>query len=237
MKKTIQTLRKLSGIFVVALLLCLTFLPAAALAVECDADKDGYIALTQNMLEVVVADNIYQEDGNYSPDQWKGIFDAYKANLATDSGIDERYACDSVNFKKGAEPVRCDGITVSPRSGVYDTARVTSLNGNKVNPGTFDAPDDGIDQDCDGADGQLLAGSGGDKDLSGLVDKVVKLLGNAVAVLSIIVLIWGGIMYSTAAGDEQKTSKARKAIIGAIVGLIVGLLAPTVVHTITAGLA
>ena len=44
-------------------------------------------------------------------------------------------------------------------------------------------------------------------------------------------------LYATAAGDEQKTAKARKAIIGAIIGLIVGLLAPTVVNWITASLA
>jgi hypothetical protein len=49
-------------------------------------------------------------------------------------------------------------------------------------------------------------------------------------------MIYGGVMYATAAGDEGKTSKARKAIIGAVIGLLVGLLAPTVVQFIAANL-
>jgi len=43
-------------------------------------------------------------------------------------------------------------------------------------------------------------------------------------------------MYSTAAGDERKTSKARKAIIGAIIGLAIGLLAPSIASYIIASL-
>ena len=36
-------------------------------------------------------------------------------------------------------------------------------------------------------------------------------------------------MYTTASGDEEKVSKARKAMIGAVIGAIVALLAPTLV--------
>jgi hypothetical protein len=111
------------------------------------------------------------------------------------------------------------------------------MAGKKVNPGAFDVPDNGIDEDCDGADGKFVATAGAEKDLGGLVQRTISLLGKVVVTISVIIMIYGGILYATAAGDEQKTSKARKAIIGAIIGLAVGLLAPAVVNWITAGLA
>jgi len=77
---------------------------------------------------------------------------------------------------------------------------------------------------------------GGDQDLGGLVEKTISLLSRAVVVISVIVMIWGGILYSTAAGNDQKTGKAKKAIIGAVIGLAVGLLAPAIINYITASL-
>lgn len=223
--------------FTLTILLSLLYAPAAFADVECDADGDGYVALTQNMLEEVVADNTYRADGNYTPEEWNSIFERYKAGLEANRNLDSSYKCSSLNFKKGAEPARCDPGTLSADSEVFDTARVRSLQGSKVNPGAFDAPDNGIDEDCDGADGKLVTQTGPTRDLGGLVDRAITLLGRAVAVVSIVILIWGAILYATAAGDEQKTSKARKAIIGALIGLIVGLLAPSVVNWITTSLA
>lgn len=218
----------------------LSFAPAT-FARECDADGDGYITITRDRFENVVLAGQegdsriqYNQDGNNPPEIWKQYFDQYKAVIESDPGISGDDVCDSLNFKKGAEPVRCDSPIISASSGVYDTAKVQTLTGNKVNPGAFDTPNDGIDQDCDGADGTFISNSGdAGADLGSLVDRTINLLSRAVVAVSIIILIWGGILYATAAGDEQKTSKARKAIIGAIIGLLVGLLAPAIVNYIT----
>ena len=69
-----------------------------------------------------------------------------------------------------------------------------------------------------------------------MVQKFISVLGYVVVTISIIIMIWGGILYATAAGDEQKTSKARKAIIGAIIGLAIGLLAPAIVKYVASAL-
>jgi hypothetical protein len=66
-------------------------------------------------------------------------------------------------------------------------------------------------------------------DLEGLANRVVLWLGRLVAFVSVVILLWGGVMYAGASGDESKTRKAKKAIIGAVIGLVVGLLAPTIV--------
>ena len=178
------------------------------------------------MKEVVPTATSYKADGNFTAAQWANFFDLYKKGKMT-----TEETCNSLNFKKGAEPSRCDATIVTATSGVYDTSKVTSsISGSSVYPGALDKAGNGIDEDCDGKDGKLLADSGDQKDLGGLVDKTISLLSKLVVVVSILIMIWGGVLYSTAAGDEAKTAKARKAIIGAIIGLVIGLLAPTIVN-------
>lgn len=207
--------------------------PVTLAAIECDEDGDGYISVSTSIMKKVSPNTPYDDDGNYSPLQWSDYYNTYKAADKTDSE-----ECQGLNFKKGMEPKRCDAVVVGPDSNVYDPSKVTTpLRGSSVNPGAFDTPGDSIDQDCDGADGELLAATpGGDKDLGNLVQRSITLLSRVVATVSVLVMIWGGIMFATAAGDEQKTSKAKKAILGAVIGLIVGLLAPTVVNLVVSSL-
>jgi hypothetical protein len=199
-------------------------------AVECDNDGDGYVSLQVTGIEVILGDT-FNPNGNYSAVEWSNFFNSFK----NDPGSSE--LCLALNFKKGAEPARCDRDPIDANSGVYDPSKVQFVSGSQVYPGAFDKPDNGIDEDCDGSDGELVLTTGETKDLGSLVDRTISLLSRAVVVISIVVLIWGGILYATAAGDEAKTAKARKAIIGAVIGLIVGLLAPAVVNWITASLA
>ncbi|MCL1929548.1 pilin [Candidatus Saccharibacteria bacterium] len=52
----------------------------------------------------------------------------------------------------------------------------------------------------------------------------------AVGIISVVIIIFSGIMYATAAGDESKTKKAQKALVGGIIGLAIAILALVIVN-------
>jgi len=209
--------------------------PVTLAAIDCDKDADGYVTISGSAMKLIAPDVPFEENGSASAIQWQDYYNVY---LKGQDKLTEAEKCPGLNFKKGAEPTRCDDIVIGASSNVYDPAKVTSVRGPQVNPQAFDVADNGIDENCDGKDSTLLEGAGttGGKDIGGLVQKSISLLSKLVAAVSIMIMIWGGVLYATAAGDESKVSKARKAIIGAVIGLIIGLLAPTIVNLIVANL-
>ena len=226
-----KVLKRALHLGTLAFLLTAFLTPATfAQGVECDSDADGYISFPADGADVILGESV-DVDGNYSAAEWANLFETFKNDPAAET------LCTALNFKKGAEATRCDKSLISPSSGVYDPSQANTVAGNTVYPTAFDKPDNGIDENCDGADGKLIEGGETGGNLGSLADRVVYMLSRAVVVISVIILIWGGIMYSTAAGDERKTSKARKAIIGAIIGLAIGLLAPSIAAFIIASLA
>ncbi len=164
-----------------------------------------------------------------------GCTDEDKDGYYTSDCADQR-----LNFK-GVETQICDCPNLTP--GVMPCASEAALyeifdyiedangkRGRNFNPGVPEVAGDGIDQNCDGVDGSI--GDVNDRSLADLIDIGVTFLSSIVAGVSVLVLIWGAIMYATAAGEEEKTRKARKAMIGAVVGLIVGLLAPQLIKLV-----
>ncbi|MCT4592614.1 MAG: pilin [Candidatus Gracilibacteria bacterium] len=153
---------------------------------------------------------------------------------------DDGFGCEEEDLglgSKGMEELRCDFATIDVEdpeqpdaNKVYnpDIAGKKTIKGNTINPNQIEKMDNGIDENCDSEDGQLGFG-GEDKDLGSMIDKIATILGNLVGGISVIIVIWGGIMFATAAGDEERTAKAKKAIIGALIGAIIGFLAPFIV--------
>jgi len=229
-----QTTKKLFSLVFSALLIAMVVTPAVFAATCTDNDNDGYFVVSTEEMKIAYDETTYDENGNYTALEWKQFLNDYKRAVESEKAVIT--VCDNLAFKKGLEPAKCDAPSIDKTIGIFDSSRIASLSGSKVYPGAFDKANNGIDEDCDGADGKLIVSSGEEKDLGGLVDKGMTLLSRAVVVISIIIMIWAGMLYATAAGDEQKTAKARKAIIGAIIGLIVGLLAPSIINFITASL-
>jgi len=97
--------------------------------------------------------------------------------------------------------------------------------------------------DCDGnAKGGLQGGVGCAATESqpetlfgngGIFTKVINFLLFFVGVVSVIMIIYGGIQYTTSAGDSGKVTSAKNTILYAIVGLIVSILAYAIVNFVT----
>ena len=78
-------------------------------------------------------------------------------------------------------------------------------------------------------------GEGVDKvaaDPESLVKQFVNIFLFAVGALSVIMLIWGGIRYTTSAGDSNKVTAAKNTVLYAIVGLVVAILAYAIVNMV-----
>ena len=72
----------------------------------------------------------------------------------------------------------------------------------------------------------------GESDVEERVQKVTGVLAGIVGVVSVVMIIWGGIMYSMSAGDPGKTQLAKRIIITAIIGLVLSLLAYLIIRIV-----
>ncbi len=86
---------------------------------------------------------------------------------------------------------------------------------------SYAAPDIGL--------GQLQGTELSDRDPKDIIAEVTKFVAGLIAVLSVLMIIVGGIMYIVSAGDSSKADKAKGIIVSAIVGLVIAILAYAIV--------
>lgn len=77
------------------------------------------------------------------------------------------------------------------------------------------------------------AGVEQDSDLSSIVGTIINAALSLVGIIFLVLMVYAGYMWMTAAGDEEKTGKAKKIITASIIGviLVVGAYAITVFVT------
>lgn len=63
-----------------------------------------------------------------------------------------------------------------------------------------------------------------------LVKNIVNGILYFVGILSVVMLIWGGILYTTSAGDSNKVTTAKNTIMYAVIGLVVAIFAYAIVN-------
>ncbi len=69
-----------------------------------------------------------------------------------------------------------------------------------------------------------------DQLIGGVLKNVINTLIYIIAIISVIVIVVGGIRYVTSAGNPQHATAARETIIYAVVGLVVSIMAYAIVN-------
>lgn len=72
--------------------------------------------------------------------------------------------------------------------------------------------------------------------ISELILKLASGLLSAAIAIAVIFMIYGGIQYAIAAGDEDKIQKAKRTLIWSVIGLVIALLARIGVGAIVSSL-
>ena len=73
----------------------------------------------------------------------------------------------------------------------------------------------------------------------GLIKKVVNLLLWAIGIISVIMIIIGGVRYATSNGDSNQVTAAKNTIMYAVIGLVIAIFAYAIVNFVlfqTAGI-
>ncbi len=84
--------------------------------------------------------------------------------------------------------------------------------------------------------GRLAEATGGQGSLRQLVLTFLNFFLGFLGLISVIMIIYGGVLYVTAAGEQEKVDKGKKIIMYAIVGIVIILLAFAIVNTVLGGL-
>jgi hypothetical protein len=65
----------------------------------------------------------------------------------------------------------------------------------------------------------------GELEINDVIHNVINVMLFIIGILSVIMIIFGGIKYTTSAGDKSKADSAKSTIIYAVVGLVVAIVA------------
>ncbi len=75
-----------------------------------------------------------------------------------------------------------------------------------------------------------MGNQGSDADVNNVIQTIITILIWLVGVLAVIMIIYGGILYTTSGGDPAKIKKGKDTIVYGIVGLIIAILAFVIVN-------
>lgn len=77
----------------------------------------------------------------------------------------------------------------------------------------------------------------GQNDLITTINSIIKVLLGLLGILAVLLILWGGFIWMTAAGDTDKVDKAKKLIISGIIGLVIIFAAYAIATFVISNLA
>ena len=80
--------------------------------------------------------------------------------------------------------------------------------------------------------GEISAATGGEGSIRALALRIVNYFLTFLGIVAVMMIIFGGVTYITAAGKQESVDNAKKIILYALVGIIIILLSFAIVNTI-----
>lgn len=101
---------------------------------------------------------------------------------------------------------------------------ISILSALPVASAAFISPTDNI--------GAVAEATGGEGSIRNLVLRIVNFFLGFLGILAVIMVIYGGVTYVTAAGNDESIGSAKKIILYSLVGIIIILLSFAIVNTL-----
>ena len=76
----------------------------------------------------------------------------------------------------------------------------------------------------------------GSTDLMKTLNTIISVVVGVLGLLAVAIIIYGGFMYTTSAGDASKIKKAKDTIVHGVIGLVVALLAFAIVNFVVSSI-
>ncbi|MFA4891364.1 MAG: hypothetical protein WC604_03365 [Candidatus Gracilibacteria bacterium] len=80
--------------------------------------------------------------------------------------------------------------------------------------------------------GEIAAATGGEGSIRALALKIVNYFLTFLGIIAVMMIIYGGVTYVTAAGKQESIDNAKKIILYSLVGIIIILLSFAIVNTV-----
>lgn len=70
-------------------------------------------------------------------------------------------------------------------------------------------------------------------DLEGFIEDIANFIIGLSLVIAVVFIVWGGILWMTAGGDDTKASKAKSTILNGIIGALIVLAVGVILNTLS----
>ena len=131
--------------------------------------------------------------------------------VCNSSNLNKTYPNLSTDDKNGSFPVMCTGAKTSDGKQIYGKTQAACANAGSLS--TDSAA-------CDGNQSDLMK----------MVRTIINALIGAMGVISVVMIILGGLSYATSQGESSKVQKGKNTIMYGIIGLVISLLAVAIVN-------
>lgn len=78
--------------------------------------------------------------------------------------------------------------------------------------------------------------TGDNRDLMTMINTIINGALGVIGIVAVVIIIFGGVQYTTSAGDAAKVTKAKNTILYGVVGLVIALLAFAIVNFVIANI-